>query len=115
MLIVAISMHRMIRMFESRIMLSDGWQYLNDLQQWCSETEEIFGLEFKLLHLNNAMVFARFLLFCFVKMEFDIFLVMLFLDTVLILVTYWLAEKVSQKVGSQYLRIILNSCNSIDK
>lgn len=92
-------MQGMITRFETRMKLSNGWKYLTDLQQWCREADEIFGIEFKLLHLNNTMVFARFLLFCFIKVEFDIFLVMLFLDTVLILVTYWLAEKVSRKVG----------------
>lgn len=100
MLVLAISMQAMVRRFETRIKLSDGWKYFTDFQQWCKDADEIFGMEFKLLHLNNTMVFARFLLFCFIKVEFDIYLVMLFLDTVLILVTYCLAENVSQKVGA---------------
>lgn len=99
MLVVALSVHIMTKNLENMFPSSQAWKYLRDVQKVCKELEDVFGFLFKILHLNNTMVFAYFLLNFFIQGRYSIFVFLIFLDTVLILVTYYAARNAECKVS----------------
>lgn len=98
MLVSAASVKIMIDNLENTFPSKQAWKYFRDLQLVCRELDDVFGIVFKILHLYNTMVFAYFLLYWFIKGEYNIFLFLTSLDTVLILVAYYAAGKVASKV-----------------
>lgn len=102
MLAISVSMCSMIQDFNRKLNSQSpdqGWKYFGNLQSFCRDVEDVFGMSFKLFHLNNTMIVARFLLFCFIKGKFNVFLALTFLDTILVLITYFAAGVVSNKVS----------------
>lgn len=97
-LIVAASMSIITINFESSFPSRRAWEFLRDVQALCRNLDKIFGIVFKLLHLNNTMVLAYFLLNMFIKAEYDVYLFLTFLDTTLLVLGYYVAGKVAAKV-----------------